>query len=38
MEEGLGQNNLVDNFVGMRKYIDTGPFFSSKKIKKGCNV
>ena len=29
---------FVDNFVGMKKYIDTGPFFSSKKLRKGCNV
>ena len=29
---------FVDNFIGMRKYIDTGPFFSSKKLRKGCNV
>ena len=32
------KNIFVDNFIGMRKYIDTGPFFSSKKLRKGCNV
>ena len=31
-------NVFVDNFIGMREYIDTGPFFCGKKIRKGCNV
>ena len=31
-------NNFVDNFIGMRKYIDTGPLPSGLKNIEGGNI